>query len=336
MEVFRSDAFELCPNVRGANLQADTLTRRQLTDTIARVCAPVRDVLESVLPRWFIGYPRGIIRAYMRSIRILVVVVGVLLMGAQQPSKTLKLSPQDYVNDFAGVINLQTKQKLDAVCGEVDRKAHAQVAVVTVTSLNGETVDQFSIDLAMGWGIGPKGNKRGVLILLAPTEHKYRIEVGYGLEPILPDGKVGTIGREAVPLLRDSDYNGAVLLMTRRVAETIAADQNITLASLSDVPNPPAPKRPSGGGRPNIFSVIFTLFWIFFVLFWVVGAFRRGNYRGRGRGGFVGPWFFGGGGFGGGGFGGGGSWGGGGGGGGGGFGGFGGGSFGGGGASGSW
>ena len=270
----------------------------------------------------------------MRSIRIFAALLGVLLLGAQQPAKTLKLSPQGYVNDFAGVLNLETKHKLEALCGEVDQKAHAQIADVTVTSLDGESVDQFTIDLAMGWGIGPKGTKRGVLILLAPSEHKYRIEVGYGLEGILPDGKVGSIGREAVPLLRNGDYNGAVMLMTRRVAETIAADQNITLATLADVPSSAVSKiSTSSGGGPNVFTIIFTLVWVFFILLWIFGLFRRGsnNYRGRGRGGFVGPWFLGGGGTGGGG-----SWGGGGGGGGGGFGGFGGGSFGGGGASGSW
>jgi uncharacterized protein len=269
----------------------------------------------------------------MRSIRIFAALLGVLLLGAQQPAKTLKLSPQGYVNDFAGVLNLQTKQKIEALCAEVDQKAHAQIADVTVTSLDGESVDQFTIDLAMGWGIGPKGTKRGVLILLAPSEHKYRIEVGYGLEGILPDGKVGTIGREVVPLLRNGDYNGAVMLMTRRVAETIAADQNITLATLADVPNPAASKTSSNGGRPSAFTVIFILVWIFFIVIWILGLIRRGsnNSRGRGRGGFIGPWFFGGGGISGGG-----SWGGGGGGGGGGFGGFGGGSFGGGGASGSW
>jgi uncharacterized protein len=268
----------------------------------------------------------------MRSLRIVAILLGVLLVGAQQPSKTLKLSPQGYVNDFANVLNLETKQKIDKLCGEVDEKAHAQIAIVTVNSLNGETVDQFSIDLAMGWGIGPKGNKRGVLILLAPSERKYRIEVGYGLESILPDGKVGTIGREAVPLLRDSDYNGAVLLMTQRVAETIAADQKITLTTPPSVPAPAAPKGPRG---VNITAI----FWGIVVLFWIIGSIIRlfrGNTRGRRGGSFVGPWFFGGGGFGGGGFSSGGSWGGGGGGGGGGFGGFGGGSFGGGGASGSW
>ncbi len=269
----------------------------------------------------------------MRSLRIIVILLGVLLVGAQQPSKTLKLSPQGYVNDFAGVLNLETKQKIETLCGEVDQKAHAQVAIVTVNSLNGESVDQFSIDLAMGWGIGPKGTKRGVLILLAPSERKYRIEVGYGLEGILPDGKVGSIGREAVPLLRDSNYNGAVMLMTQRVAETIAADQKITLATPSEVPaSAPAP-RSSRSINPTL------IIWGIFILFWLIGFIirqTRKNGRGRRSGSFVGPWFFGGGGFGGGGFSSGGSWGGGGGGGGGGFGGFGGGSFGGGGASGSW
>ena len=68
-----------------------------------------------------------------------------------------------------------------------------------------------------------------MLILLAVQDHKYRIEVGYGLEPILTDGKVGGFGREAVPLLRQNDYNGAVSLMTSRVADVIAQDAGIEL-----------------------------------------------------------------------------------------------------------
>jgi uncharacterized protein len=334
--VFQSDAFVLRADVLGTDFHLPIRDLRHLTNTPARVCAPVRDVLESLLPRCQSDIREEIIKTEMRPLRIFAVVLGVLLIGAQQPSKTLKLSPQGYVNDFAGVINLETRQKLETLCGEVDQKAHAQIAIVTVASLNGESVDQFTIDLAMGWGIGPKGTKRGVLILLAPSEHKYRIEVGYGLEPILPDGKVGTIGREAVPLLRDGDYSRAVMLMTRRAAETIAADQNITLSAFSDVPSPPAQKSSHNGGNLGLLGIVFLIIFIA----WVLPRFFRGpGYRGRrgGGGGFVGPWFLGGGGGGfGGGMGGGGSWGGGGGGSGGGFGGFGGGSFGGGGASGSW
>ena len=74
------------------------------------------------------------------------------------------------------------------------------------------------------WGVGEKKTDHGVLILLAIQDRKRSIHVGYGLEPILPDGKVGGFGREAVPLLQSGDYDGAVTLLTTRVASVIAAD----------------------------------------------------------------------------------------------------------------
>src|SRR3984957_19961090 len=132
--------------------------------------------------------------------------------------KLKDLKPQGYVNDFANVLSAGAKQKLTALCAEVDSKAGAQIAVVTVSSLEGQEIEDYSIALATQWGIGPKDKSRGVMILFAPTEHKYRFEVGYGLEEILPDGKVGGFGREAVPLLRQNNYDAAILLMTQRVA----------------------------------------------------------------------------------------------------------------------
>ena len=239
------------------------------------------------------------------------------------------LKPQGYVNDFAGVLNAQTTAKLTALCAEVDRKANAQIAIVTVSSLEGEPIEQFSIDLATAWAIGPKQKDRGILILVAPNDRKYRIEVGYGLEPILPDGRVGGFGREAVPFLRQNDYNGAVLLLTQRVAEVIAEDKKVALDTLSGI-SPPRPA-PDNSRAPfgNLFEILIFAVFLFFP---VIGFLLRlilgfgGPPRGRRGGGMWmgGPWY------------GGGSWGSGGGGGGGGFGGFGGGSFGGGGASGSW
>lgn len=242
------------------------------------------------------------------------------------------LKPQGYVDDFAGVLSVSTKDKLTALCAEVDRRTNAQIAVVTVSSLEGEPIEQFSIDLATAWGIGPQQKDRGVLILLAPNDRKYRIEVGYGLEPILPDGKVGGFGREAVPFLRQNDYSGAVLLMTERVAQVIAVDRNIILDSLSGVP---APQPESGNPPAQLQDLVWILVILVFIFFPVLGFLLRaffgfdGTNRYRRGGGMRmgGPWY------GGGTWGGGGSWGGG---GGGGFGGFGGGSFGGGGASGSW
>jgi uncharacterized protein len=249
------------------------------------------------------------------------------------------LKPQGYVNDFAGVINPETKQELNALCAEVDQKVQAQIAVVTVKSLEGEPIEDFSIDLATRWGIGPKQKDRGVMILLAPNDRRYRFEVGYGLEPILPDGLVGDFGRQARPLLGAGNYSGALLLMTQRVAAVIAKDRGVTLSSLAGQPVPSGNEgETSPAGGPNLegfLTLAILMFFAFFSLLGFIVPLLRGRSRyGRAHGvwWWGGPWFMGGmgGGWGGG------SWGGGGFGGDGGFGGFGGGSFGGGGASGSW
>src|ERR1700676_3071817 len=251
--------------------------------------------------------------------------------GGVLPEQVKDLKPQGYVSDFAGVLGAPAKEKLTALCAEVDRKAQAQIAVVTISSLGGEPIEQFSIDLATQWGVGPKQQALGILILLAPNDRKYRVEVGYGLEAILPDGKVGGFGREMVPALRRNDYSGAVTLLTERIAAVIAADRGVTLDTLSGVAPPSYAPYASPFHGPNIIGLaIFVIFLFFPVLGFILRLLFGGLTGPRRRGG---SWM-GGAGYGGG------SWGvggcGAGGGGGGGFGGFGGGSFGGGGASGSW
>jgi uncharacterized protein len=241
---------------------------------------------------------------------------------AQAPEQ---LKVQGYVSDFAGVLSPAARDLLTALCTEVDQKAQAQIAVVTIKSLEGRAVEDYSVDLATRLGIGPKSSNRGVLILFASDDHRDRIEVGYGLEPILPDGKVGGFEREAVPYLRANDYDGALLLTTRRIADVIATDRGITLTGAP----PPSPENERS--FPQIpRSVIFLgIFFLFYAIRAALSAGAGPQSRRRGGGWWMGPMIgggFGGGGFGGGGFGGGG----------GGFGGFGGGSFGGGGASGSW
>ena len=149
-----------------------------------------------------------------------------------------QLQPTGYVNDFAGVLDASSSEAIRSICQQIDQKANAQIAIVTVHSLEGADIDSYASDLYKAWGIGPKSSNRGVLILLAIDDHKRRIEVGYGLEPILPDGKVGGFGREAVPFLRQNQYGPAVLLMTQRVAGVIAADSGIQLEG-AEAPRPP-------------------------------------------------------------------------------------------------
>jgi uncharacterized protein len=240
--------------------------------------------------------------------------------------------PSNYVNDFAGVLSPGTLASLNALCAQVDRRAHAQIAVVTVKSLDGEPIENFATALEDKWKVGKKGTDRGLLLILATNDRKYRTEVGYGLEGILPDGRVGDIGRQMVPYLRQNDYDGAVTMAVRQMAGVIAADAGVTLnTGLRPGYAPAQQAKPLTLGEVLVLGVILLLV-IFFLarvggsglLGFLIGMFMGGGGSGGwgGRGG-------------GGGFGGGGGWGDGGG-GGGGFGGFGGGSSGGGGASGSW
>jgi uncharacterized protein len=230
--------------------------------------------------------------------------------------------PTDYVSDFAHVLSPEAIEHIDALCAQLDHSAaNAQIAVVTVRSLEGDDVADYANELEDKWKMGRKGSDRGVLVLLAVDDHKYRIEVGYGLEGILPDGKVGDIGRSMIPNLRANDFDGALTLAVGQVGQVIADDAHVTLNE----------DAPAAGRAPPVHngSVIGKLILLILVLVFFGGFSLLRMIFGWGL--FFGGW--GGGGMGGGGFGGGGFSGGG---GGGGFGGFGGGGFGGGGAGGSW
>jgi uncharacterized protein len=236
--------------------------------------------------------------------------------------------PADYVSDFAHVLSPQTVAQLDSICSQLDHsKANSQIAIVTVHNLNGDDAADFADDLETKWKMGRKGSDKGVLVLLAVDDHKYRIEVGYGLEGILNDAKIGDIGREMVPYLRAKDYDSAVSLAVGQVAQVIAADAGVTLENESTPAPAPVETRRHGSVLGKLILLVFVLIFFgggsLFRLFLGYGLLSS-IFGGYGRG-------WGGGGYGGGGFGGGGG-----GGGGGGFGGFGGGGFGGGGAGGDW
>lgn len=241
--------------------------------------------------------------------------------------------PTDYVSDFAHVLSPEAIARIDSICEQLDHSAaKAQVAVVTVHTLDGDEPADYATRLYDKMKVGGKGTDRGVLILLAVDDHKRFIETGYGVEGILPDGKVGDIGRDMVPDLKAGDYDGAVLLAVGEVAKVIADDAKVTLNGDLPAPAPRAVHHGSPYGGLILFILLLVFFGGFSLLRILFGAslFFGGWGRGGwgGGSGMGGPWM-GGGGWGGGGFGGGGS-------GGGGFGGFGGGSTGGGGAGGSW
>ncbi len=238
-----------------------------------------------------------------------------LLAGAVCPGQAPELAPTGFINDFAGVLSPPAKGALETFSTELKQKTGAEVAVAIVPSLGDETIETYTNMLAEQWGVGDEED-RGVLILLAIEDRQLRVEVGYGLEPIIPDGRAGEIREMMTPLLRAGNYDAAVTVAVAQVGRIVAQDAGVSLTGQVQ-----APRR--GRGRRR------TGWWPLMMVFLLLLLPRRRRYGGWHGAGITTAWMLGGmgafGGFrGGGGFSSGG------------FGGFGGGSFGGGGASGSW
>jgi uncharacterized protein len=227
-----------------------------------------------------------------------------------------------YVTDKAGLLSETERNELAVKLDEYAKTTSNQILVVTIPSLENDDLNGFTEKLFELNKPGQKGKDNGSILLVALKEHKVRLEVGYGLEGVLPDGKAGAIIKDQItPFFKDNDYYGGLSSGINAVITTISPDY-----VLGD--NAPVPVSHSKDHAfPFAFLVAIVIFFISFI-----GNLTRGaqNQRYRHRRGFSEPWYWGGGGFGGGGSSSGGGFGGG-----GGFSG-GGGSFGGGGSSGSW
>ncbi|MFN7947195.1 MAG: TPM domain-containing protein [Blastocatellia bacterium] len=252
-----------------------------------------------------------------------------------------------HVNDFAGVIDQPTEERLEQYLLDFEQKSGAQIAVVTIRSLEGQPLEQYANNLYRAWGIGQKtgpNKDKGALLLVVIGDRKTRLETGYGLEGDIPDGLAGEMIRRMRPDLQQGRYGQAITSGVRTIVATLAEKWGITLSG--DDPQY-AYRQPTNISEPDtgasesdpFLSLLLVAFVVIFFLIVARASRRGGGGRGRPGGGhWVGwPMIFngGGGGFGGGSWGssgGGGGWGSG----GGGWGGFGGGSSGGGGASDSW
>ena len=197
--------------------------------------------------------------------------------------------PTGYIDDYAGVISSTAKPELEGICREVHDKTRAQVFFVTVKTTGGEEAQTFANELFAKWKIGEKKTDRGVLILLSINDRKRWIEVGYGLEGILNDAKVGDIGRAMVPDLRASRYDAAARLAILDVSQVIAEDAGVTLdESASDQSHAPPPTvtqaPPSSAIRTNhVYAWPILIFFLFPPL--VLGVICLCMLQSRGRNG---------------------------------------------------
>jgi len=242
--------------------------------------------------------------------------------------------PTGYVSDLAHVLSPSDKADLEVFCVKVQQQLGAQFTMVTIPSLDGAPIEDFSNELFRKWGIGPKATNEGLLILLVIKERQERIEVGRGLEPYITDAIAGDTRRGMIDPLKKGDYGGALMQGARALASKIADGKQIAFSETAALPQPQRTQpQDDSSGIPWPFIIFAVIFLLIFILN------RRGGGGGGGGSGFWAGMLLnsllnsggsrGGGNWGGGGFGGGSG-------GGGGFGGFGGGDSGGGGSSGGW
>jgi uncharacterized protein len=198
--------------------------------------------------------------------------------------------PEGWVNDYAGVISSSTESQMESLADEVKRKTGAEIAVVTMRSLGGMDIESFAVNLYAAWGIGEQGKDNGALILFAVQDRKVRIEVGYGLEPILPDGKTGGILDDYVlPDLRAGNYGEGLAQGLAAVAGVIAKDAGVQIDGMKQAAPEEQPVSYSSRKGFGIFPILLFIFLMIItrgrILFWLLLSGMMGGGRGGGFGG---------------------------------------------------
>lgn len=202
----------------------------------------------------------------------------------------------DLVNDFAGVLSSSQRQQINAVVNELLQKTEIPVVVVTMPDIGGAEYNDYANRLYEEWGIGKKGVDAGVLIFLTVQERGMRIETGYGVEGILPDGLAGDIADSyMVPFFRQDMFGEGLLNGTMAVALTIAKSEGVELTGQVRVTRP-EPERGSGlAFLPVLIIIIFMIMggrgrgrgrWLLLPL--LLSGGRMGGYRGSSGGGIGG------------------------------------------------
>ncbi|MFC3711037.1 TPM domain-containing protein [Sphingoaurantiacus capsulatus] len=187
------------------------------------------------------------------------------------------------VVDSANILPPDVEAALDAKLAALETSTTRQLVVATVPDLDGLDIADYGYQLGRTWGIGQKEEDNGALLIVAPTERRVRIEVGYGLEPILTDAMSSVIiQRNIIPRFREGDMPGGVVAGADAIIEQLQLPPEEAQANVAAAEAAASRRTSNGSGHFNFSSII----WILFILFWMVPAFfgRRGRRYRRGRG----------------------------------------------------
>lgn len=230
----------------------------------------------------------------------------------------IKLPAQngEFVVDDAHVLSDTTRADLNAKLQGLENATTDQMVIVTVPDLQGDTVEDWGLQILRQWKVGQNGTVKasngqtykdnGIVLVVAPTEHKVRIEVGYGLEPVMTDAMSGIIIREnMVPAFKTGDYNGGVEAGTDAIIKQVSLDRDVAIQKAQDAANQDDSAPATGHHGIPIGFIIFVIIMLlvfsrgggigWFILGSLLGGGGRGGWGGGGGGG-GGGWSGGGGG----------------------------------------
>jgi uncharacterized protein len=190
------------------------------------------------------------------------------------------LQPKGYINDYAGVLDSATHADLERYAATVERSTGAEIAVVTLRSLDGQPIEDVTYDLFRRWKIGKRGADDGLLLLISIGDRRTRLEVGRGLEGAIPDGMAGMMLDRMRPALRQQQYAEALGTALHVLGERVAAEKGVAIDTQQ------RPRRRVSDQPAAEIPWPMLLFGVF-LLFWLVGGGGRGRRRRGGGGGFI-------------------------------------------------
>jgi uncharacterized protein len=188
------------------------------------------------------------------------------------------------VVDAANLLDPAQKQQLEALSVDVQKVAQRQFVVATIPDLQGYPIEDYGYKLGRAWGIGQKDANNGIILIVAPNDRKVRIEVGYGLEPIMTDAlSQSIIDEQILPKFRGGDMPGGIIAGAQAIAEQMKAPPEAAEARVKAAAQAPQAARSSSSSSDGFVAI----FWIVILLFIVLPIVFRGargkKYRG-GRG----------------------------------------------------
>src|SRR5882762_1340047 len=222
----------------------------------------------------------------MTRTRIFLFLVGafvVLLTGMvsayAQTAQSPLPKPTGYVNDYAGVVDSSTKDRLETTLGNLDRQQQIQFSVVTVDTTGGQEIFDYSLAVARGWGIGSKdAQKPSLLLLVAIKDRKYFTQVSRHLEGDLPDGLVGQIQREQlVPAFRAGQYGQGIADTVDTYITTVATKNGFSTDTIFPAGATRKPQRSAGGKNGSWGWLGLPVFFIAIVVIFLLAVRGRGG-----------------------------------------------------------